>query len=283
MLDLLQASQLSAAQPRIAAEGQLKRLYGQDTFPTALVNIGTHSDIAINDRLAALLSLKGFVNVAWSPSLEDYAGSTLIRDQTKDQVRSQLLSIVFDSRVDSKITSTTANIISNIAKADFPEDWPTLLDTLLNHIRQGNDDQVQAILVVLAELISGGFDETQFYQYAGELVGVLHDVAIASSRRLMVRAHAVNVFKSCFDFVENLKDKDEDGIKTFTQSVCDSWTPFFRDVAKEPMPPLPPKGEEESSISTVASTWRGVVALKIQVVLVRRASRPYSNILTKNK
>ena len=269
VLELLRASQLSAAQPRTAAEEELKKLYSNEVFPAALVTIGLHKDVSVNDRLAALLSLKNFVNLAWSPSLEDYGGRTLVRDETKEQVRNSLLSIVYDGLVDSKITSSTANIISIIAKSDFPEEWPGLLESLLNQISHGNDDQIQAILVVLGELVLGGLDEDQFYQYASVLVNALHGIAIDGNRKLMVRAHAVNIFRSCFDFVENLKDKDEENIKKFAKGVCDTWAPFFLSVVKEPMPQLPTAEEEDDNQSEVASHWRGVVALKIQVVLVR--------------
>ena len=268
MLELLKASQLSAAQPRTAAEARLKELYANQAFPTALVTIGAHKDIPVNNRLAALLSLKHFVNAAWSPSLEDYEGQVLVGEEAKSSIRTRLLNIVYDAHVDSKITSSTAAAIARIAKVDFPEDWPGLLESLLNQIPQSNDGQTQAILVVLGELISDSLDEEQFYRYTHTLVDCLRSIAIDGRRKLDVRAHAVNVFRSCLDFVENIKDKDEVDIVTFAKGVCGAWSSFFLDVVKEPMPELPPAAEEASSSSQgITTTWRGVVALKIQVTL----------------
>ena len=268
MLELLKASQLSADQPRTAAEAQLKELYASQTYPTALVTIGAHRDISVNDRLAALLSLKNFVNVAWSPSLEDYEGHVLVSNEAKDSIRARLLSIVFDDNVDSKITSSTAAAVSRIAKVDFPEEWPSLLESLLGQIPQSNDSQIHAILVVLGELISDGFDEEQFYRYTHALVDCLRGIATDGRRKLVVRAHAVNIFRSCLDFVENIKDRDEMEVVSFAKGVCGAWSTFFLDVIKEPMPDLPPAEEEAfSSGQGITTAWRGVVALKIQVTL----------------
>lgn len=272
MLDLLKATQSSSAQPRTAAELELKKLYGNEAFPAALVTIGSHNDINTSDRVAALLSLKSFVNLAWSPSLEDYAGSILIGDQAKADVRQRLISLVYDAYGDSKVTNATANIISIIAKSDFPEEWPGLLESLLSQINQSNDEQLHAILIVLGELLDGGLDEDQFYRYASIIVNALHHVSVDGGRKLMVRAHAVHTFRTCFDFVENLKDKDESNIKTFAKGVCDTWAPFFLNVVKEPMPTFPSVDEEERQDSDIGRHWRGVIALKVQVVMVSKAA-----------
>ena len=268
LLSLLQASQLSAAQPREAAEAQLKAQYRNDEFAASLANIGIHKNVNLSDRLAALVALKNFVNVAWSASLEDYDGSTQVPDPVKATVRQRLMSIVYDRDQESKITATTAAVVAIIAKSDFPEDWPDLLESLLQELSESTDHQVQAVLVVLGELVLSGLDEDEFYKYAEPMVNTLYGVATAGNRKLMVRAHAIQIFRSCFDFVENLKDKDENTIKHFAKRMCDTWTPFFLSVVKEPMPQLPTQDEEDDSSSETASHWRGVVALKVQVVLV---------------
>ena len=268
ILQLLRASQMSAAQPRQAAEAELLAFHKHRDLGPSLANIGIHKSLVLSDRLAALVALKNYVNIAWSASLEDYDGSTQIPDDIKATVRHRLMSIVYDDEVDSKITSTTAAIIAIIAKSDFPEDWPDLLDSLLHKVAGSSDDQIQAILVVLGELVLSGLDEDEFYKYAEPMVNALYGIATDGNRKLMVRAHAVQIFRSCFDFVENLKDKEENAIRGFAKGVCDTWTPFFLSVVKEPMPQLPTIDEEDDPESETASNWRGVVALKVQVVLV---------------
>ena len=267
VLDLLKATQLSAAGPRTSAEQELKKLYGNPAFPTALGAVAAHQDIETNDRVAALLVLKQLVNVGWSSSLDDFAGQVLVPDAAKEQIRNQLLNIVFNASTDSKITSSTANVIAIIAKSDFPEEWHGLLLSLINQIDDGEDNQIQAILVVLGELISSGLDEDQFYVHGTTLINSLQTIAFDGRRKLMVRAHAISIFRSCFDFVENLKDKDGESIKHFAMGVTEAWAPFFLDVIKEALPQFPTQEEEESSTSEVATQWKGIVALKVQVIL----------------
>lgn len=49
--------------------------------------------------------------------------------------------------------------------------------------------------------------------------------------------------------------------------VLGGWSPFFISTLKAPLPQAP--GEHEESKETlVASQWRGVIALKLQVVKV---------------
>ena len=269
VLELLGATQRSEVQPRLEAELRLKQLYTNEAFAGALVVIGAHKEIAVNDRLAALIYLKLVVGEVWSPSLDEFAGKEVINSEVKNQIKDGLLAIVFDGGSDSKVVSATAAVVTKIAKADFPEAWPGLLDSLLNHVQQSNDAQVQGILVVLSELVQGGIDEDQFSQYANVLVKCLHDIAVDGSKKLTVRAHAVNIFRLCWDFVDTLKLKDEDSIKGFAKAIIAVWAPFFLNVVKESMPALPTVQEEdEASQGPAVVTWHGVIALKVQVLLV---------------
>ena len=276
MLELLRASQLSAPQPRKAAELRLLELQNNEAFPGALATIGVHANIAVPDRLAALVALKNYVGVAWSPSQEDFAGKVLISDAAKGAIRSHLLQIVYDGNQPSKITASTAAVVAAIAKSDFPEQWPELLDSLLNEIRGGNDEKVLAILKVLGEIIAESLDEEQFNQYATPLMEALRTAAMDGKNGLMTRALSVLVFRSCFDFVENLKDKDEDKVKGFAKGVLDLWNEFFLSVIKETMPTIPSAEEENDESVEVTKNWRGVVALKIQVILVRQSLKVLS-------
>lgn len=268
VLEILRGTQSSETQTRVDAELRLKQLQTQEGYANALVAVGAHNDISVSDRLAALLALKNLANTAWSPSLEDFAGQVLVPEAAKDGIRAKLLSIVLDGQVDSKVSAATAGVVSKIAKVDFPEEWPTLLDALIEHIPRSSDDQVQGILVVLGELLSDSLDEDQFYRYATTVVNSLREIAVNSDRSLLVRAHSINIFRSCFDFVENLKDKEEEQIKSFTQQVCDAWAPFFLQVLQEPMPQYPTSEEEGNPALEVTKNWRGATLIKTQVTLV---------------
>ncbi|MCJ1435207.1 hypothetical protein MMC27_004579 [Xylographa pallens] len=266
LLAILAATQSSEAPPRLAAEQQLKGLYSDEAFPGALVAIGAHPDVALPERLVALVVLKQLVGIGWSSVLEEFEGKILFNDDVKLDIKNRLLAIVFDGSVNSKVINQTAVIVSKIARAEFPEDWPTLVDLLLSQQSTANDAVTEAILIVLSELIQDGLDEDQFYLSAPGLVKFFHGVATDGSKKLLVRAHALNVFKMCFDSVETLKDREEIGIREFVREICESWLSFFKDVLNEGMPTLPTVEQENEAENEVATTWRGVIALKIQVI-----------------
>ncbi|MCJ1282925.1 hypothetical protein MMC26_002251 [Xylographa opegraphella] len=266
LLPVLAATQSHDAPTRLAAEQQLKALYSDQAFPGALVTIGAHPDVALPERIIALVVLKQLVGIGWSPALEEFGDEVLLGDDVKADLKNRLLAIVFDGNVDSKVINQTAVIVSKIARAEFPEEWPDLLDLLLSQQSTANDTVTEAILIVLGELIQDGLDEDQFYTSANDLVKFFHDVAADGSKKLLVRAHAIGVFRMCFDSVETLKDKEEVGIRHFVRGICDAWSTFFRDVINERMPTLPTTEQENEAENEVATTWRGVVALKIQVL-----------------
>lgn len=268
VLELVAGSQSSDQGTRQAAELQLKSLYSNESFPTALVTIGAHNEVTTADRVAALIMLKLFIGKSWSPLLDEYEGKVLVDYDLKNDIRNRLLAIAFDGSADNKIIGQTAAIITKIAKADFPEAWPTLLDSLLGQQAQSNDAQTEGILIVLNELVLGGLDEEQFYQYANVLLKYLHDVAVDTTKKLFVRAQAVYVFRACFDFIDTLKDKEEYDMKSFTVAVCDLWAPFFMDVVKAELPATPTSKEEHEPTSELVVNSRGMIALKVQVFLV---------------
>ena len=268
LLAILAATQSSDGPTRLAAELQLKGLYSDQAFPGALVTIGAHPDVALPERIVALVVLKQLVGSGWSAALEEFEGKVLFSDDVKADIKNRSLAIVFDGNIDSKVINQTAVIVSKIARAEFPEDWPTLLDLLLSQQSTANDTVTEAILIVLGELVQDGLDEDQFYLSARGLVKFFHDVAVDGSKKLLVRAHALGVLRMCFDSVETLKEREEIGIKEFIRDLCDAWLSFFKDVLNEGMPTLPTTEQENEGENEVAATWRGVVALKIQVIEV---------------
>ena len=268
VLGLVAASQSTNQGTRQAAELQLKGLYTNESFPTALVTIGAHNEITTADRVAALIMLKLFIGKCWSPLLDEYEGKVLVNYDLKNDIRNRLLAIAFDGSADNKVINQTAAVITKIAKADFPEAWPTLLDSLLAQQPQSNDAQTEGILIVLGELVQGGLDEEQFYQYASVLLKYLHEVAVDTSKKLFVRAQAVYVFRACFDFIDALKEKEEYDIKGFTVALCEAWTPFFMDVMTAELPTTPTAIEENDPSSEAVATSRGMIALKVQILHV---------------
>ena len=116
-------------------------------------------------------------------------------------------------------------------------------------------------------MVDTGFGEEQFFTVARDLVSALFAVATSETRRPILRALAVAVFKSCFDTLEMVLEQHKQEIKSFVDEMLSGWSPYFVSTLEAPLP-QPPSEEEANKSGDVAALWRGFVALKIQVVKV---------------
>ena len=279
VLELLVGTQSPVDDIRKGAENQLEQLYtnGNEAFPLSLASIAHHVSVPTNLRQSALLVLKTFVLRAWSPSLDEFAGKVLISDANKEELRQTLLSIATTGHEDRKVVAAASYVVSKIASADFPEAWPALLSTLLDLVPRTTDDQLHGVLTVLSDLVEDGFDEDQFSESARDLIKCLYDVAVDGGKKLTLRALSVSIFRACFDTMELVYQNNKASVKQFMQEASDAWSPFFIDVLKTPLPAMPSEDEEAQGGPAVVH-WRGLVALKIQVVKVNASVIPeYSN------
>ena len=272
VLASLSATLASDAAVRNDAERQLSDLSTNEGFPNSLISIASHASVPLDLRQSALFSLKRLVLKSWSPSLEEFEGPGALNDATKEQVRQSLLTLATSGDEDGKVFRAASDVVSKIASADFPEAWPSLLPNLLQLVRQANPAQLHSTLVVLGNLVEDGFDEEQFSASAVELVQCLYSISVDGEKKLTSRALAVSIFRACFDTMELVYQTNKASVKQFMQEASDAWTPFFIDVLKMPLPNMP-TAEEENSGGPAINTWRGVVALKTQVVKVRVMAR----------
>ncbi|KAI4284801.1 MAG: hypothetical protein L6R38_001137 [Xanthoria sp. 2 TBL-2021] len=289
VLQLLAATLEPAAETRTNAERHLELLYTNDAFPISLISIASHTSIDLyadsaiycrSLRQAALLSLKTFVLRIWSSSLDEFQGVITINDATKDQVRHSLLALATSGDQERKIVSASSLVVSKIASVDFPDQWPSLLPTLLRLIPQSHEGQLHGGLVVLGNLVEDGFDEEQFGKSAIELVRCIYDIATDERKKLNSRALAVSIFRACFDTMELMYQTDKASVKQFMQEASDAWTPFFINVLKLPLPPIP---AEEQEGDTESGSWRGTVALKTQVVkALDKIHRTFPHLLSQH-
>ena len=186
----------------------------------------------------------------------------------KSQIRRVLLELCTTADIqERKVKSSASFAVSKIASADFPEHWPELLPSLLQIINgpASSAGAVHGALKVLHDLVDTGFNEEQFFNVARDLVTTLFNVTTNESRKPVLRALAVSVFRSCFDTLEMVLEQHKVAVKEFMDEVLGGWSPFFISTLKASLP-QPPVEQEESKES--ASEWRGVVALKVQVVKV---------------
>ncbi|WEW57420.1 hypothetical protein PRK78_002887 [Emydomyces testavorans] len=266
LLQLLSDTQSPVHATRKSAEGQLLNLYANEHFPLSLASIASYNSVPVPLRQSALLILRTFIVSAWSSQLDEFKGQVLVNDANKAQLRRVLLELAISPEEDHrKVKASASYVVSKIASADFPDDWPDLLPTLLQTIPSSNDTQLHGALRVLSDLVETGFSEEQFFKVARELVSTLFDVATNGSRKPILRALAVSVFRACFDTLEMVLEQYKEAVKSFMDEALSGWSPFFIAILKEPLPATPSE-EEEASESPGPEQWRGLIALKLQVV-----------------
>ncbi|GES60233.1 importin beta-5 subunit [Aspergillus terreus] len=268
LLSLLADTQSPVGDTRKAAELQLVRLYSNENFPLSLAAIASHDSVPVNLRQSALSVLRTFIAATWSPHLDEFKGQVLVNDANKAQIRRVLLDLAtVTDTPERKVKASASYAVSKIASADFPEQWPELLPALLQIINDANSSAgaLHGALKVLLDLVDTGFNEEQFFNVARDLVTSLFNVANNQSRKPMLRALAVSVFRACFDTLEMVLEQHKSAVKQFMDEVLGGWFPLFISTLEAPLP-QPPNEDEESKETEVASQWRGAIALKLQVV-----------------
>ena len=158
--------------------------------------------------------------------------------------------------------------MSKIANVDFPDQWPNLLPAVLHLIPNATEAQLHGALKVLSDLVGDSLSEDQFFSVARDIVNTVYNVAVNTSRKSVLRALAVLVFRSCFDIMDMVKDEHGQDVRNFADEVLKAWSPLFMDIMKMVLPPRP-KGDDEgyeSARGDQPDIWRGIIALKLQVV-----------------
>ncbi|KAF2219234.1 armadillo-type protein [Elsinoe ampelina] len=264
LAQLLAETQSAQETPRKQAELQLKQLYQHDQFPIGLVALASHDTVPVNIQQSALLVLKKFVETSWSPNLDDFEGQVRINDENKAKLRHQLFEIATGDAQERKIKSAASLVVSKIATADFPDEWPDLLPDLLRLIPQATDGQLHGALKVLQDLVDDCLNEEQFFKVARDLIRTVYDVAANESRKPTLRALAISVFRSSFDTLEMIMEDHKLAVTGFAEETLNAWNPFLLATIKSQLP-QPPAEDEKSAAS---ERYRGLVALKLQVVKV---------------
>ncbi|PVI08592.1 ARM repeat-containing protein [Periconia macrospinosa] len=280
LVQLLSATQTAQEAPRKQAEEQLQSLYGHHDFPIALVEIARHAHVPINIRQASLLYLKQLVLAGWSDNMDTFKGRLLVSDQEKPKIRQLLLELATTDDLDRKLKAAASLVVSKIASADYPDQWPDLLTILLNLIPNATDGQLHGALKVLGELVDDCFNETQFFSVAKQLIKVVHGVAVNDARKPTLRALACSVFRDCFEILEMVMEDHKAEVKSFADEVLQEWNPFFITTMKTRLP-NPPSEAEENEDTPNAELYRGLVALKLQVVkILMRIHSIFPSVLT---
>ena len=264
-MQLLADSQQSAEITRKQAEIRLEQLYENEAFPVTLAAVASHESLPENIRQAALLYLKKYVQSSWSPDLDEFGGRVLISEENKRKLRGVALNLALNDSSERKIKSIASYVVSKIASVDFPESWPELLPSLIQIVPTGTDEQLHGALKVLGDLVEDCFNENQFFGIARDLVTMIYDIATNEGRKPILRALAISVFWSSFDIIEMVMENYKAEVKAFANEIIKGWIPFFMQTLKTRLPIVP---SEDDSNSKDSVHYRGIVALKLQVVKV---------------
>jgi hypothetical protein len=271
LLQLLADTQSPAADTRKSAELRLRDLYSNEAFALSLASIASHESVPANLRQSSLSVLRTFIQSSWSPHLDEFKGHVLVSNENKVRLRQSLLDLATTTETpERRVKASASYAVSKVAAADFPEEWPELLPALLGILNNPNSSgsALHGALKVLSDLVETGFGEEQFFNVARDLVSNVFAVATNESRKPMLRALAVSVFRSCFDTLEMVLEQHKVAVKAFMNEALAGWSPFFISVMKTPLP-QPPAEAQESEESEGPTQWRGIIALKLQVVKVR--------------
>lgn len=178
-----------------------------------------------------------------------------------------------------RLTISSATVVSKIASADFPGDWPELFPQLISVLNNASSDAaVQGSLRVMYELVDSGLSDEQFFGVASDLVSSLQKVTVKPGSDPVVQAMALRVLGSCFDNLEQvLATEHASAVKGFLNESMRTWMPFFIEMLKLPLPEVGP-ADFENAASSAISKWKGVIAVKIQVIQVSSTKGNFAGI-----
>lgn len=266
------------------AEQSLKDLHQRQEYPFALLHIASHAEADSGSRKAALTALRNYINATWSPTFEEASSQPAqLSAEAKTQLRSQVLAICTSSDKSNDINQNlAATIVSKIASADFPDEWPELFSQLVDVLNTSSSDAaVTGALRVLYELVDSGFSDEQFFGVARELVSCLQHVATTGGHGHVVQAMSLRVLGACFDNLEQvLQTEHAPAVKAFLNDSMQAWMVYFLATLKLPLPDIH-AADFNSAANTVVSTWKGIIALKTQVIqMLVKVKKVYTPSLT---
>lgn len=103
--------------------------------------------------------------------------------------------------------------------------------------------------------------EDQFFSVARDIVNVVFAIYTNHEKKDILKALAVSVFRSTFDILDMVKDEHGGEVKGFADEMIKAWSPYFLETMK-----LPPVGGASHDSQQQPEQWRGLMALKLQVV-----------------
>ncbi|CUS24223.1 LAQU0S14e02960g1_1 [Lachancea quebecensis] len=162
--EVITGAQSANDRVRESSERTLWSLCSEDPGATctSLIQIACSFNMAIENRIFSLLSLRKLITMYWSAGFESYRGPPGIGGEGKRMIRESLLKLGFDDNQDARLKNCSSYCIVQIAAVDFPDEWPTLVDSIFDAILQR---QSLSALYVLNEIFDDVVSEEMFFHH----------------------------------------------------------------------------------------------------------------------
>ncbi|CEP62981.1 karyopherin KAP114 LALA0_S06e08306g [Lachancea lanzarotensis] len=128
---------------------------------TLLTEIAMQDEMAIENRLYSLLTLRKLITMYWSAGFESYCGPPGVGENNKPFIRDALLKLGLDDAQNTRLVASSCYCIVQIAAVDFPDAWPELLSTIFDAIV---NRQSLSALRLLNEIFDDIVSEEMFFE-----------------------------------------------------------------------------------------------------------------------
>lgn len=102
LAQVLANTQLSAPEPRMQAELELKQAQSNPAYPVSLAKIAAHASVSTPVRQAALSTLRQFIENNWAADEPDAEPPIPIADDVRSVLRQSLLDLALSPDDDRK-------------------------------------------------------------------------------------------------------------------------------------------------------------------------------------
>lgn len=161
-----------------------------------LMSLASNPTSDLSSRQFALLALRKFITMFWSPGFESYRTCSNLNEDTKNYIRDSTLGLALNKMENSKIKSSASYCIVQISAVDFPDLWPSLLITLYHAVLEEHSLEALSILNdIYDDIIS---EEMFFEEGIGmETMRVIFGILDDTTSSVETKISAAKLFYPC--------------------------------------------------------------------------------------
>ncbi|KAJ2719494.1 hypothetical protein GGI07_005192 [Coemansia sp. Benny D115] len=232
ILEALQGALSPESTTRTRSEQALKQMELDVSYSLGLANIARQENIAAALRQSALLQLRGYIERHWSIGATKYETGPIPSQELKSKVREHVFSLLASSS--GKLRSAAAASVASMARYDWPDEWPGLFGQLVELLRSGTSDQIQASMQVFSEWVNSDMSEQHMAQI-GTLLPELLRIFVDESCAVSTRAMAVRVFGDCIEIISNMSVGQREFVDKHAPPILEQWMQPILAVFAQPV------------------------------------------------